>query len=313
MDHRRLDLRRLDLRRLGHWTRTTRPHRTEHLFACAEDLLESVKEVFYELLLNNKEEIVNEVMDKIFKNFKSENDQVRLYVAANLQSIVDILSSNDAIDCLRFISRCLVDVIGGEKDLSVFTSESLVLDRLIGIFINKKEFDLAVSITRFIKEITAPGEKIGEERKNVLSKVLAQIAKKENVKALAGVFKVKVRRTDAEAIASLIDEAGEGTVDYFVNLLSKPNKRIDPYDAYLNRRYIAEILAKFGSKSLEELRRELSATRDVEVIMNIIEVMGLIGDRGCLETLKLYSQYSNDEVRRKVSKAIESVKRKLKE
>ncbi|MCK4519111.1 MAG: hypothetical protein KAU12_03220, partial [Candidatus Omnitrophica bacterium] len=259
-----------------------------------QDLLESAKDVFYELLSDNKEEVVNEALNKIFKNFDSENDQVRLYVAANLQSIVDILSSNDAIDCLRFTSRRLMDVMDKEKNLSIFTSETLVLGRLIGIFINKREFDLAVSITRFIKERVASGEKISEEQKNVLTEALAQIAKKENIEALAGAFKAKVKKTDAEVIVSLADKAGEETVDYFVSLLSVPNKRIDPYDAYLNRRYIAEILAKFGNKSLETLRRELSAARDVEVIMNIVEVMGAMGGRGCLETLKLYSQYSND-------------------
>lgn len=277
-----------------------------------QDVLDSTKQVCYGLLSESKNQQVMEILDKVFANLKSEKVQHRQYISANLESIIDILDSNDALDCLQFTTTYLKDLIRSETNLQIYSLYIDSLQRLISIFIKNGKFGLVNKLLEFLREEVSTHKEITDDQRKLIERILVGLNRSENVEYIIGTFKKKVERNTLNDILPLIQDMGEGLLEPIVNLLCQRNRKIDPYDAFLNRRYVAKILSNFGSKAQDLLKYKLHSMQNLEAVKNIIEVLGYFGDESCLETLKPYIEHQNNDLRRRTKRAISIIEGKLK-
>ena len=274
-----------------------------------QDVLESVKQVFYDLLADSREDEVIEIIKKIFDNLKSEKQQVRNYIASNLASIIDILASNEAVKTLRFIENFILGLMEEEQNPDVYEEYIKALIRLEIGYLKNKSFNNAGHLLDEVKKVLSEKKDLSEAHQTLLQKVLKTATDKQVLDAVVGIFVNKVDKKILPGVMHILESVQEIAVEPLLNIISSVNKKIDPFDAYFNRQYVTNFLKLFPKKTSEILRYKISNTRDVEEIGNIIEIMSFVKDPSCLPSLKLYMEYSNQDVRRKAKKAYVSIER----
>jgi|GEM_PF-3464704 len=274
-----------------------------------QDVLESTKQVFYDLLADSREGEVIGVLGKILNNLKSEKKQVRGYISSNLMSVIDILASNEAIKTLKFIVDFILGVMEQEQDPEIYEEYIKALIKLVAGYLNNKSFVNAGQLLDKVKKILDEKNDLSEPHKALLQKVLKTATDKQALENVVAIFGGKVDKKILTGAMHILELAQEATVEPLLDVILSVNKKIDPFDAYFNRQYVSVFLKKYPKKTSEILRYRISATKEAEEISNIIEIMGFIKDPSCLPSLKSYMEYSNQEVRRKAKKAYESIER----
>jgi diguanylate cyclase (GGDEF)-like protein len=274
-----------------------------------QDVLESTKQVFYELLADSRQEEVNDVIGKIFENLKSDNQSARTYISSNIMSILDILASNEAIKCLKYIDDFIFNVIKNEQNQEIYEEYVKAIIKLENSYLKNKSFTYAGNLLDKVKDILSNASSLTEAQQALLKKVFNLSTEKQSLDIVVDIFAHKVDRNILPAIMHILEAAGETVVEPLINVISAANKKIDPFDAYFNRQYVSSFLKLYPKKSSELLRYKISASRDPQEIGNIIEIMGFIKDPSCLPSLKSYMEYSNADVSRKAKKAYEAIER----
>ncbi len=276
-----------------------------------QDVLESVKQVLYDLLADSREDEVIELIKKMFNNLKSEKQEVRLYIASNIASIIDIVVSNEAVKTLKFIEDFILGIMESEQSTEIYELYIKALIKLETGYIKNKSFNDAGYLLDKVKKVLNEKKDLSATRQALLQKVAEAAADRRALDVVAGIFVNKIDRKMQTGIMRVLESAQEAAVEPLLKVISSVNKKIDPFDAYFNRQYVSNYLKLYPKKTLEILRYKISTTREVEAIGNIIEIMSFIKDPSCLPSLKLYMEHSNQDVRRKAKKAYESIERYL--
>ena len=274
-----------------------------------QDVLESTKQVFYDLLADSREDEVIEVLTKILDNLKSDKKQVRNYTSSNLISIIDILASNEAIKTLKFIVDFILGVMEQEQDPEIYEQYIKALIKLVSGYLKNKSFNNVGLLLDAVKKVLSEKKDLPETHKQLLQQVLKMATDKKVLEEVANIFGSKVDRKILTGVMHILEFAQESAIGPLLSALLSVNKKIDPFDAYFNRQHVSTFLKKHPQKSSEILRYRISATREIEKISSIIEIMGFIKNPSCLPSLKLYMEYSNQDIRRKAKKAYESIER----
>jgi diguanylate cyclase (GGDEF)-like protein len=274
-----------------------------------QDVLESTKQIFYDLLADSREDEVIEVLKKILDNLNSDKKQVRNYISSNLISIIDILASNEAVKALKFIVEFITGVMEQENDGEIYDEYIKALIKLTSGYLKNKSFVYAGQLLDEVKKVLSQKQDLAEGHRVLLQKVLNTATEKEPIETAVNIFSKKVDKKILTGVMHILELAEENAVEPLLNVILSVNKKIDPFDAYFNRQYVSTFLKKYPKKTSEILRYRISATRDIEEICNIIEIMGFIKDPSCIPSLKSYMEYSNQDVRRKAKKAYDSIER----
>jgi diguanylate cyclase (GGDEF)-like protein len=272
-----------------------------------QDVFESTKQVFYDLLLDSHENEVIEITNKILQSLKSENEQAKNYIAENISSIIDIFSSNSALAALKSTQDIIIDVMPKETNVQLYCEYAKDLKKILDIYIKEKSFDKAAYLIDVVSKIAQ--EESESQKKSLLEEIKMSAANKSSLEAIAAVFSSRVNRDMLAHIIKILNVAGEKAVEPLLDAVCPANKKIDPFEAYFNRQYLSSFFKRFPKKTSELLRYRISATRDTQEIMNIIELMGFIKDPSLLPSLKVYMENSNEDVQRKAKKAYESIER----
>lgn len=276
-----------------------------------QEVLESTKQVFYELLSNNKEDVVINILGNILANLKSEKVRDRFYIAAYLNSIIDVMDSNGAFNSLKFILDNIIDLFKKDPEPKIYSLYAESLQKIIGVFMKGGKFDLVCKVTTFLKDEFVSSNELADKKKDLIKDLLKTTTGRENIDAVIDTFKAKVEGEMVKGILFFADDIGEGLIDPLIDLLCKPNKKIDPYDAYLNRRYMAEILNRFSQKALEALKFRLSLIKEPEALGNVIEILGYMGDKSLLDILKTYEKHNDQELKARAKKAAKRIEQRV--
>jgi hypothetical protein len=274
-----------------------------------QDVLESTKQIFYDLLADSREDEVIEVLKKILDNLNSDKKQVRNYISSNLISIIDILVSNEAVKALKFIVEFIISVMEQENDGEIYDEYIKALIKLNSGYLKNKSFVYSGQLLDEVKKVLNQKQDLAEGHRVLLQKVLNTATEKEPIETAVNIFSKKVDKKILTGVMHILELAEGNAVEPLLNVILSVNKKIDPFDAYFNRQYVSAFLKKYPKKTSEILRYRISATRDIEEICNIIEIMGFIKDPSCIPSLKSYMEYSNQDVRRKAKKAYDSIER----
>lgn len=259
------------------------------------------------LIIKDDRKTIEKLIESLLARMKTSDPSLRISVSEGVGKVLEVLIEKEIFDISSTIGDELSKCLRQEENINVYIEFLKILEMMINALIQKQNLSLLiVPLAALKEEVILPGQRPVEFR-SYAEGTLNRITSPKNMELLLFSFRKKTE-ADYSAIIDLLAQLGTKVLAPLMKLLStKDDAKLDPFDIYMRKQYIALIMKKIGEEAVLKLKDLLRDKRPF-VVKNIVEVFGYIKDKKYLPYIEQATKHPDGEVRKEAANALKRVK-----
>lgn len=252
--------------------------------------VKSEKSLIFKLLDQGKVSEAQKMVDKLFADLDSPNEEVRKEVAENCFSVIDLASKTEGLKGTdKKVCELMIQQIEKEEQIEVYTS---LVENFTMLIQNgsAEEYDLDVGkVLKMLHSHASDASGQNNEKREIAEKARDALITPEMVEQLMSDLRGDDENKQEKATNDLMSIADIIIDPLIINLTEEEDRKV--------RARLLKIIESVGVGAIEVLKSYLNDDRWY-VVRNLVRMLGTVGDESVVETMLPFLSHENSRVRK---------------